>query len=76
MPAARAMRWTPDAEARLARIPSFVRAVVVERLERYARERGLDEISADLMAEVRRALPVDFSKRAPFFLGAERGGDA
>ena len=76
MPAVRALRWTPDAEARLARIPSFVRAVVVERLERYARERGLDEISADLMAEVRRALPVDFSKRAPFFLGAERGGDA
>ncbi len=75
MPATRAMRWTPEAEARLARIPSFVRAVVVGRLESYARERGIEEISAELMLEVRRALPVDFSKRAPFFLGGS-GGDA
>jgi radical SAM protein with 4Fe4S-binding SPASM domain len=73
MPAARAMRWTPEAEARLARIPSFVRAVVVGRLESYARERGIEEISAELMLEVRRALPVDFSKRAPFFLGGSAG---
>lgn len=67
-PARRALRWTPDAEARLQRIPSFVRGVVVERLEKYARDRGVDEITAELMVEVRRSMPVDFSKRLPFFV--------
>ena len=61
------MRWSPEARARLERIPSFVRGVITQRLEAYARERGLTEITPDLMAEVRRAMPVDFSKRAPFF---------
>jgi hypothetical protein len=71
MPAVRALRWTPEAEARLGRIPSFVRGVVVRRLEDYARARGVSEITAELMAEVRKAMPVDFSKRAPFFLRDE-----
>jgi radical SAM protein with 4Fe4S-binding SPASM domain len=68
MPAAPVMRWAPDAEARLQRIPSFVRGVVVRRLEDYARERGLSEVTVELMSEVRRAMPVDFSKRQPFFV--------
>ena len=66
--AAPASRWSPEARARLERIPSFVRGVVVKRLEDYARGRGLDEVTAELMGEVRRAMPVDFSKRKPFFL--------
>jgi radical SAM protein with 4Fe4S-binding SPASM domain len=69
MPAAPALRWSPEATARLARIPSFVRGVVVRRIEDYARERGAAEVTVELMAEVRRAMPVDFSKRQPFFLG-------
>ena len=75
-PARPELRWTPEAEARLQRIPSFVRGVVVQRLEKYARERGADEITVDLMAEVRRAMPVDFSRRAPFFLGDRTDGHA
>jgi radical SAM protein with 4Fe4S-binding SPASM domain len=67
-PVAHQLRWAPDAEARLRRIPSFVRGVVVQRLEDYARRQGRDEVTVELMAEVRRALPVDFSKRKPFFL--------
>jgi AdoMet-dependent heme synthase len=67
-PARPALRWSPEAETRLQRIPSFVRGVVVQRLEQFARERGHDEITIELMAEVRRAMPVDFSKRLPFFL--------
>jgi hypothetical protein len=62
------LRWSPDAEARVQRIPSFVRGVVVRRMEDYARRRGLTEVTAELMAEVRRAMPIDFSKRKPFFL--------
>ncbi len=68
MAVAPAMRWSPAARERLERIPSFVRGVITSRLEAYARERGVDEITPELMAEVRRAMPVDFSKRAPFFL--------
>ena len=68
MPAERALRWTPEAEARLARIPSFVRGVVARRLEDYARRAGADAVTADLMRDVRSAMPVDFSKRRPFFL--------
>jgi radical SAM protein with 4Fe4S-binding SPASM domain len=64
----RRLRWSPDAEARLARIPSFVRGVVMDRLEEYARRQGATEVTLELMREVRRAMPVDFSKRAPFFL--------
>lgn len=62
------LRWAPAATARLERIPSFVRGVVAKRLEDFARERGLDEVTEDLVSEVRRALPIDFSKRRPFFL--------
>jgi AdoMet-dependent heme synthase len=71
MPASRALRWTPEAEARLARIPSFVRGVVARRLEDFARARGADEVTAELMGEVRRAMPVDFSRKRPFFLDEE-----
>jgi radical SAM protein with 4Fe4S-binding SPASM domain len=67
-PLARTLRWSADAEARLSRIPSFVRGVVARRLEEFARARGASEITVDLMSEVRREMPVDFSKARPFFL--------
>jgi hypothetical protein len=50
------------------RIPSFVRGVVIARVEAYARERGADRVTLDLLAEVRSRMPVDFSRRRPFFL--------
>jgi hypothetical protein len=50
------------------RIPSFVRGVVMERVERFAREAGHTTVTPELLAEVRRAMPIDFSKRRPFFL--------
>jgi radical SAM protein with 4Fe4S-binding SPASM domain len=62
------LRWTPEAEERILKVPSFVRGVVVKRLEDYAREQGLAEVTVEMMQEVRRAMPVDFSKRIPFFL--------
>jgi radical SAM protein with 4Fe4S-binding SPASM domain len=61
------LEWTADARARLERIPSFVRAVVSDRVERFARERGHTVVTAELMSEIRQAMPVDFSKRLPFF---------
>ena len=63
--------WSADARTRMSRIPSFVRAVVVQRVEDYARRNGIAEVTLGVLADVRRAMPVDFSKRAPFFLDRE-----
>src|SRR5438093_6074911 len=68
MPAHPALTWAPDAEQRLQRIPSFVRGVVVRRIEDFARRQGRREVTVELMREVRQSLPIDFSQRAPFFL--------
>ena len=45
-----------------------LRGVVMKRVESYAREHGRTEVTEALLREVRSALPVDFSKRKPFFL--------
>ncbi len=73
-PAAPTLPWSAEARERVQRIPSFVRGVVTARVEAFARERGYGEVDLAVMAEVRRAMPVDFSKKLPFFL--RRGGDA
>jgi light-independent protochlorophyllide reductase subunit B len=62
------MPWSHEARARLQRIPGFVRGVVTARIEKFARERGYESITPEVMEAVRRELPVDFSRRAPFFL--------
>ncbi|MGH7481200.1 MAG: radical SAM protein [Longimicrobiales bacterium] len=68
-PARSSLEWDDDARARMERVPSFVRGVVVQRVERFARERGHARVSAEILDAVRRELPVDFSKRRPFFMG-------
>jgi len=63
--------WAPDARARLQRIPSFVRGVVAKRVEDWARARGLHEITPELLADIRSAMPIDFSKKRPFFVATD-----
>jgi len=63
-----ALTWSVAARSRLDRIPSFVRSVVAKRVEDWARERGLQEITPELLSEIRSAMPIDFSKRKPFFV--------
>jgi len=63
-----ALRWTPAARQRLDRIPSFVRGVVIQRVEDWAQRNGRSQITPELLAEVRSAMPIDFSKRQPFFV--------
>jgi len=70
------LAWSDGARARVRRIPSFVRGVVTSRVEAFARERGYDVVDEEVMAEVRRSLPVDFSKRLPFFLRGDAPDDA
>jgi radical SAM protein with 4Fe4S-binding SPASM domain len=70
VPAVTRLDWDADARARMQRVPSFVRGVVTARVEAYAAERGHDRVTMALLEEVRSAMPVDFSKRRPFFLSA------
>jgi hypothetical protein len=63
-----ALVWSAAARDRVARIPSFVRGVVMERVEAWARRQGRREVTPELLAEVRRAMPIDFSKQRPFFV--------
>ena len=67
-PAKAVLQWSPEASERMAKIPSFVRGVVMQRVEEFARTRGLAVITPELLADIRKELPVDFSKRRPFFL--------
>ena len=53
------------------RIPSFVRGVVAGRWRTTRAGRVLPRSLSELMQEVRRAMPVDFSVKRPFFLGEE-----
>ncbi|HYO45614.1 MAG TPA: radical SAM protein [Gemmatimonadota bacterium] len=64
--------WSAAAEERMRRVPGFVRAVVTARVESYAAERGYALVTEDVIDEVRSALPIDFGKRRPFFLGKDR----
>ena len=64
--------WTPAARERIERIPSFVRGVVSKRVEDFARREGISEVTPELLDRIRREMPVDFSKRLPFFA---RGDD-
>jgi AdoMet-dependent heme synthase len=71
--ASASLAWAPDARARMERIPSFVRGVVMRRVEDFARSKGRDVVTAELLGEIRSAMPVDFSRRRPFFLDEEEG---
>ena len=63
-----ALTWSTAARARLERIPSFVRGVVMKRVEDWARERGLAQVTPELLSDIRSAMPIDFSKQRPFFV--------
>ena len=67
------LEWTPEARQRVERIPSFVRGIVTSRVEEFAKKRGYLVVDAEVMAEVRRSMPVDFSKKLPFFLRSDEG---
>ena len=47
------LTWTPEAEKRLKKVPIFLRGMVKKGLERYAKEKGLTNITPDIMEEMR-----------------------
>ncbi|MGH7447446.1 MAG: SPASM domain-containing protein, partial [Longimicrobiales bacterium] len=69
------LTWTDEARTRMQRVPGFVRGVVTARVETYAREHGLNQVDAALLDEIRRSMPIDFSRRAPFFMRAADTAD-
>jgi proto-chlorophyllide reductase subunit len=50
------VRWSPDAEARVERIPSFIRSMAKTAIERYAEGKGYATITEAVMDEARTAL--------------------
>ena len=51
---ARGIRWTKAAEESLKSIPRMVRPLARKAVEKYAKETGAKEITADLMLEARK----------------------
>lgn len=47
------IRWTDEARARLSRVPFFIRPFVRRRAEAVARERGLTEVTSQLLDEIK-----------------------
>ena len=45
--------WSTEAQARLEKIPSFLRPMIKKGLERYAASKGIELITPELMAELR-----------------------
>jgi AdoMet-dependent heme synthase len=72
MTAEKTLAWSPDAEERMRRVPSFVRGVVMKRVEDWAKKNGHSLITRELIDDIRRQMPVDFSKKLPFFLRKDR----
>lgn len=51
--------WSSDAQERLARVPSFVRGMVKKIYGDYAKERGITEITPDVMDTARAELGLE-----------------
>jgi hypothetical protein len=48
-----AVRWDAEAEARLERVPAFIRAMARKAIERYAEGKGYPVITEAVMTEAR-----------------------
>ncbi|MHA1565908.1 MAG: radical SAM protein [Alphaproteobacteria bacterium] len=59
-----ALRWSPQAEEWLARVPSFVRRFVRQRAEGHVRANHGTEVTAEVMAELAKTARSRFGGRA------------
>jgi len=58
-PRSRAVAWSPDALTRLERVPSFVRGMVKRIYVDWAQERGIVELTPDVMDKARTELGLE-----------------
>lgn len=49
-----AVSWTSEAEARLKEIPFFVRPAARKKIERFAHERGITEITIEVYEQAKQ----------------------
>ncbi len=47
------LRWTEQARLNIERVPQFVRGMVMQAIEAYARDKGLTEITSDIVDEAK-----------------------
>lgn len=50
------LTWSPEAARRLERVPEFIRPLARQGIERFAAERGYQEITEQVMDEARQAI--------------------
>jgi radical SAM protein with 4Fe4S-binding SPASM domain len=58
--------WSPEAQARLQRLPSFARGMVIKSVERYAVAQGLRCITPEVMQAVREQAETRYGRRFTF----------
>jgi len=46
--------WTEEARERLSKVPGFLREMVKRGVEGYAREKDINKITPDIMAELKK----------------------
>jgi radical SAM protein with 4Fe4S-binding SPASM domain len=60
------VEWSPEAQARLQRLPSFARGMVITGVERYAAAHGIVRITPEVMQVVREQAESRFGRRFSF----------
>jgi radical SAM protein with 4Fe4S-binding SPASM domain len=60
------LEWNPEARARLQRLPSFARGMVIKGVERYAAAHGIRRITPEVMQAVREQAEARFGRRFSF----------
>jgi radical SAM protein with 4Fe4S-binding SPASM domain len=60
------MAWSPEAQARLQRLPSFARGMVIKGVEGYAAAHGITRITPEVMQAVRERAETRFGRRFSF----------
>jgi radical SAM protein with 4Fe4S-binding SPASM domain len=61
-----AVEWSPEARARLQRLPSFARGMVAKGVERYAAAHAIRRITPEVMRAVREQAEARFGRRFTF----------
>jgi radical SAM protein with 4Fe4S-binding SPASM domain len=64
--APQALEWSPEAQARLQRLPSFARGMVVKGVERYAAAHGIARVTPEVMQAVREQAESRYGRRFSF----------
>ncbi len=54
------LAWTAEAKERLENVPAFARGMVMKAVEKAARQRGLANVTEELMGELRKAMAGRF----------------